>query len=415
MSSIVFYFQVHQPFRLLPQTSEELAEGGEYFDDALNEYISRRVADRCYLPMNRVLREAIERTDGRFRCSFALTGTALSQLELWAPDALDSFRELADTGAVEIVCETAYHSLASTVDGEEFEAQVVAQRARLTDLFGVEPTTFRNTELVFDDEVARRIEGLGFDVVLAEGAERLLEWRSPRRVYRPAGRERLKLLLRDYLFSDDIAFRFSNREWESYPLMADTFAGWLKRATADDAFIGLFMDYETFGEHQASDTGILEFMEHLPEYVLEDPRLDFKPPSEVAALHEPVAELSAPDPISWADENRDLGAWLANGMQLEANEKLYSLRPKMLRAAEAGRVDLLETWRMLTTSDHVYYMYTRKHEDGNVHEYFTPYDSPHDSYLLFMNALEELERRADALEGGRGAREAGASASPAGR
>ncbi len=396
MTSIVFYFQVHQPYRLLPQTRFDLQSRSEYFDDNLNKYITERVAERCYLPTNAVLREAIEKTDGRFRCSFALTGTVLSQLEQWAPEALDSFIELASSGAVEIICETAYHSLSSTIDGEEFEAQVIAQRERLADLFGKTPVTFRNTELVFDNEVARRIEGLGFEALLAEGADRLLDWRSPRHVYRPTGCERLKLLLRDYLFSDDIAFRFSNPEWPSYPLMADTFAEWLRRSEETDTFIGLFMDYETFGEHQAADTGILDFMRHLPESCLEEgSHLDFRTPSEIARDNEPVGTLDAPDSISWADENRDLGAWLANGMQLEANQKLYALGPKMKRAAKLGRDDLLETWRKLTTSDHVYYMYTRRHEDGNVHEYFTPYDSPHDSYMLFMNALEDLERRVD--------------------
>ena len=395
MTSVVFYFQVHQPYRLLPQTRFDIDGRTEYFDDGLNRYITERVSDRCYLPVNAVLREAIERTDGRFRCSFALTGTVLSQLERWAPEALDSFIDLATTGAVEIVCETAYHSLASTIDGTEFEAQVVAQRERLTELFGKTPLTFRNTELVYDDEVARRIEGLGFDVLLAEGAERLLDWRSSRHVYRPGGCERLKLLLRDYLFSDDIAFRFSNPEWESYPLMADTFADWLARAEPSESFIGLFMDYETFGEHQAADTGILDFMTSLPEFVLAKENLDFATPCEGAGANDAVDVLRAPNPISWADENRDLGAWLANGMQIEANRKLYGLAPKMRQVAAAGHGDLLETWRMLTTSDHVYYMYTKQHEDGNVHEYFTPYESPHDSYMLFMNVLEDLERRVD--------------------
>ena len=395
MTSVVFYFQVHQPFRLLPQTRFDLQAKASYFDDGLNRYITERVAERCYLPTNQVLLDAIERTNGRFRCSFSLSGTALTQLEKWSPEALDSFIELAQTGACEILCETAYHSLASITDAHELEAQVNSHRQRIEDLFGTSPKSFRNTELVFDNELAKRIEGLGFEVLIGEGADRLLGWRSPRYVYRPKGTTRLKLLLRDYLFSDDIAFRFSNPEWESYPLMADTFAGWLKRALPEEAFIGLFMDYETFGEHQSEETGILEFLTHLPEFVLAEENLDFQTPLELARNNKALDELDAPDPISWADEKRDLSAWLANGMQIEANKRLYDLAPKLRRAEAKGGEELMETWRKLTTSDHVYYMYTRRHEDGNVHEYFTPYDSPHDSYLLFMNVLEDLERRVD--------------------
>ena len=398
MTAVVFYFQVHQPFRLRRFRTFDIGGGSAYFDDELNKMIVERVAERCYLPMNAILRQAIADTAGRFRCSFSLTGTLLEQLEDWAPAALDSFVELARTGSAEVVCETSRHSLASQADPEEFEDQVEAQRARVAELFGQEPKTFRNTEMIVDSDVARRVEDLGFDALLGEGADRLLDWRSPRRVYRPAGCRRLALLLRDYAFSDDIAFRFSNREWPEYPLMADRYASWLHRASAEDVFVGLFMDYETFGEHQNKDTGILEFMKHLPRYVLADPRFYFSTPSEVARENKPIADLELDGPISWADKERDLSAWLGNEMQRSAHRALYELGPKVRQAARRGHPELLQTWRKLTTSDHVYYMSTKWHSDGDVHEYFTPYDSPHDSYIIFMNVLDDLaERVEDAL------------------
>ena len=420
MTAIVFYFQVHQPNRLERFRFDDVGRGKalDYFDEPLNKLIAERVAERCYLPMNEVLSQAIADTGGRFRCSFAITGTLLTQLERWAPKALDSFVALSRTGAVEFVCETGYHSLASVGGAsarpsasalagsvpagdipagnmDAFAAQVEEQRTRLKDLFGVTPSAFRNTELILDNSIAKKVEELGFTCQLGEGVDRLLDWRSPRRVYRPKGCKTLKLLLRDYLFSDDIAFRFSNRQWPEYPLMAERYAQWLHRATEEDQFIGLFMDYETFGEHQNKDTGILEFMRHLPKFVLADERFSFATPSEVAAAHEPVAELDIPQTLSWADKERDLSAWLENDMQKEAHRRLYQLLPRVRAAAAAGHAQYLATWRKLSTSDHVYYMSTKWHSDGDVHEYFTPYDSPHDSYIIFMHVLDDLTARVE--------------------
>jgi len=401
MTAVVFYFQCHQPNRLERLRYDDVGrmEGRrEYFDDELNKLIVERVAKRCYLAMNAVLGEVIADTGGRFRCAFALSGTLLTQLERWAPEALESFVTLSRTGAVEFLCETGYHSLASVADPslggqDEFAAQVEEQKTRLKELFGVVPRSFRNTELILDNRIAKKVEELGFACLLGEGVDRLLEWRSPRRVYRVKGCKRLKLLLRDYLFSDDIAFRFSNREWPEYPLMADRYAEWLHRAAPEDQFIGLFMDYETFGEHQSKDTGVLDFMRHLPRFVLADERFSFQTPSEVAAAHEPVAELDIPSTLSWADKERDLTAWLENDMQKEAHRRLYELLPRARAAAEAGHPELLALWRKLSTSDHVYYMSTKWHSDGDVHEYFTPYDSPHDSFLIFMHVLDDLSLR----------------------
>jgi len=389
MTDVSFYFQVHQPHRLLH--GEFRDDDGEpaWFDDAENRRIMGRVAERCYLPMNALIADLIDETDGRFHCAFSISGTALAQMRAWSPETVDSFVALADTGCVEFLSETSMHSLTFDLDPDEWERQVRSHRAEIGDLFGREPTTFRNTELLIDESVARRIEDFGFEVLLGEGADQLLGWRSPLWVWRPRGCSRLKLLLRCYPFSDDIGFRFSNKTWTEWPLFADKFAEWLHEV-GDAHFIGLYMDYETFGEHQAADTGILEFMRHLPGYVLEDERFGFATPTEVARKHEPVSTLPIPRPISWADEERDLSAWRGNLMQHLASEALIELGPRARLAAGLGRPELFEAWEKMTTSDHTYYMCTKFHSDGDVHEYFSPYPGPRAAYLNFMNALEDL-------------------------
>ena len=391
MIDVVFYFQVHQPYRLKKLRPKDRIRRLDYFDEPLNRLVAERVADRCYVPMNEILLDAIERTDGQFRCAFSLSGTVIRQLRDWAPQALDTFVALADSGNVEFLCETSQHSLAAVADPDEFTAQVELQRATVTEQVGA-PTSFRNTELILDNTICRRVEGLGFDCMLGEGADRVLGWRSPQVPYRAKGCDRLTLLLRSYSLSDDIAFRFSNREWPGHPLFADTYAGWLHDVPAPAQCIGLFMDYETFGEHQQDHTGILEFMRHLPSHVLEDPGFRFRTPAQVAAAREAITELDVDRPTSWADEDRGLSAWLGNPMQLAAHEKLYGMRDDVLRAA-ARRPELLAAWRELTTSDHVYYVATQHHSDAEVHEYFSPYDSPHAAFVTLMTALDDLEKQ----------------------
>ncbi len=395
MTSVVFYFQVHQPFRLRRYTFFDIGVHDGYFDDTENARIVRRVAEKCYLPMTDLLYELVQKHDGKFRCSFSISGTALEQMELWSPESLRNFQRLAETGCVEFLCETSHHSLSFLIDSDEFEAQVENQQKRIESLFGRRPTTFRNTELVVDNRVARRAENLGFSAILGEGADHLLGWRSAHRVYRPEHCERIKILLRSYKLSDDIAFRFSNRAWSEWPLTADRFANWLHQLPREDQFVGLFMDFETFGEHQWKDTGIFDFMEHLPAAVLAHPRFDFATPAELAAAHDPIARLDIPHPVSWADAERDLTAWLGNHMQRSAHEALHSLSPLVRKAALAGRTDLLDKWRKLTTSDHVYYMCTKWFSDGDVHKYFSPYASPHDAFIAFMNVLDDLTRRVE--------------------
>ncbi|MCA8977716.1 MAG: glycoside hydrolase family 57 protein [Planctomycetes bacterium] len=393
MIDIVFYFQAHQPYRLRKLRPGDRIRRLDYFDEPLNRLVAERVAERCYVPMNRLLLDAIDRTDGQFRCAFSLSGTLIQQLRDWVPEALETFVALAESGNVEFLCETSQHSLAAVVDLDEFATQVENQRATVTELFG-EPTTFRNTELILDNEICRRVEELGFECMLGEGADGLLGWRSPQVPYRAKGCRRLKLLLRSYSLSDDIAFRFSNPKWPGYPLFADVYAGWLHGVPEPAQFVGLFMDYETFGEHQAEGTGVLEFMRHLPQQVLQDARFRFRTPAQVAAEREVTSELDIPAPVSWADEERNLTAWLGNPMQTAAHDAIYALREGVAAVAER-RPDLLSAWRRMTTSDHVYYVATKHHSDAEVHDYFSPYDSPHAAFVTLMTALDDLGQQVD--------------------
>jgi len=393
MTDVVFYFQVHQPFRLRRYTFFDIAVLDQYFDDEENARIVKRVSERCYVPMNELVLQQIEKHAGKFRVSYSVSGTALDQMELWAPEALASFQALAATGYVEFLTETSHHSLSSLVDLEEFEAQVTSHADRIERLFGKRPVTFRNTELVIDTRIAQSVEKLGFKAMLGEGADHLLGWRSPHFVYRPEGCEKLKLLLRDYVRADDIAFRYSNKTWDQWPLTAEKFARWMHQAGNDDAFIGLFMDYETFGEHQWKETGIFDFFAALPDALLADPRFRFRTPGEVVAERDPVSRLALTRPVSWADAERDVSAWLGNPMQRAANEALYALAPAIRELAGRGASKLQDHWRKLTTSDHLYYMCTKHFSDGDVHKYFSPYASPHDAFIAFMNVLDDLGRR----------------------
>jgi alpha-amylase len=394
MSSIVFYFQVHQPWRLRRYTFFDIGVRDDWFDDAENARIVRRVAEKCYLPMNAQLLRMAQRFDGRFRFAFSISGTALTQFEQWTPETLAGFQALARTGCAEFLAETSHHSLACLYDPVDFEQQIESHAARIETLFGRRPTAFRNTELVISNDVARRAEMLGYRTLLGEGADHLLGWRSPQHPYRPEGCERLKLLLRSYRLTDDIAFRFSNRGWSEWPLTAEKWTDWLHALPGGAEVVGLFMDYETFGEHQWADTGIFQFLEKLPELVLARRRFRFDTPSEAAARYDAIGRLDIPYPVSWADTERDLTAWLGNGMQQAAARAIYELGPAA-RAAGEQRPELLERWRRLTTSDHLYYMCTKWFADGDVHKYFSPYQTPHDAFIAFMNVVDDLARRLD--------------------
>lgn len=390
MPDICLYAQVHQPYRLRRMRVFDIGTGRSCFDDEANRRILRRVADKCYLPANRLLAELVVRGEGRFRLALSLSGTLLEQLRRWAPDALESFQALAATGGVELLGETYYHSLAGLAAPEEFRAQVLAHRWLVEELFGRRPEVFRNTELIYWDGLAPEIAALGFRAALVEGADQVLGRRSPNQVYAAAGAPGLRLLPRNYRLSDDVGFRFGARDWDGWPLTADKYARWLAGSGGRSAH--LYVDYETFGEHQWTETGIFDFLRHLPAACARE-GLRFVHPSELAA-HDPVAELAFPRPTSWADAERDTSAWLGNRIQRAAHERLYALRRAVLATDDP---ELAATWRRLSTSDHVYYMATKHHGDGDVHQYFSPFESPYDAFVAFTNAVADLAQRTELL------------------
>ena len=389
MASVCFYFQVHQPNRLRHYTIFD--NNKHYFDDHKNGAICRKVANKCYLPANRLLLKQINKCDGRFKIAYSITGTVLEQLQEYSPEVMSTFDALAQTGCVEFLAETYYHSLSFLYSKDEFIEQVNKHTETIESLFGQTPRIFRNTELIYNNELAHYIESIGgFDGIITEGADHILGYRSPNFVYRPQGCSKLKLLLKNYSLSDDIAFRFSNRGWSQWPLTSEKFTEWINRVNGNGNVVNLFMDYETFGEHQWEDTGIFDFMRHLPEQILKHPDNDFKTPSEVIDSYEPVGEVDVPHLISWADTERDLSAWLGNSMQWNALHEVYRLEEKVKKH---GNRKLIADWRKLQTSDHFYYMCTKYFADGDVHKYFNPYDSPYDSYINFMNVLGNLHGR----------------------
>ena len=396
MAAVCFYFQVHQPYRLRHYTFFDIGADAFYEDEDANCDILLKVARKCYLPMNALLLSLIRRHEGRFKVSFSLSGTALDQFAAYAPELIQSYRELVATGCVELLSETYNHSLAFLYSPEEFREQVRLHDDRIEELFGVRPTVFRNTELIYNNALARTVEDMGYSAILAEGADHVLGWRSPNYVYRPAGCDRLKLLLKNYRLSDDIAFRFSDRNWPEFPLTAEKFAHWAGTAALSGDLINLFMDYETFGEHQWEASGIFQFMEALPDRLLRLPGFRFVTPSEAAAEHEPVAELDVHNFMSWADAERDLTAWLGNDMQHDAIETVYRLEERVKAGGDDG---LLRTWRRLQTSDHFYYMCTKWFADGDVHSYFNPYGSPYDAYINYMNVMADFALRLDGAPG----------------
>jgi len=390
MKHICLYFQVHQPFRLRIYRFFDIGVSHDYYHELNNRTLLQRIARKCYLPMNALLKKLIQQWGPeRFSVAFAISGTALEQMEVYAPEVLESFQGLYQTGGVELIGETYAHSLASLKSRKEFERQVKKHTKTLESLFGAKPKVFRNTELVYYDEVAQWVSAMGFEAMLAEGADTLLGWRSPNYLYESAAAP-LKLLLRNYKLSDDIAFRFSNRSWEAYPLTAEKFAEWISAIPSEQRLINLFMDYETFGEHQWAETGIFEFFEAWVNKMLSEERARFLTPSEVLKRHEPAAKISVPMPLSWADSERDLTAWLGNELQIDAFETLYALEPLIETVTSPA---LHRDWLRLQTSDHFYYMCTKFFSDGDVHKYFNPYNSPYEAYVTYMNVLSDFRER----------------------
>lgn len=389
MKSICFYFQVHQPFRYRRYRFFDIGNDHYYYDDYSNEAILRRVSDRCYLPANTLMLDLITRYKGKFKIAYSISGVALEQFAMYAPEVLDSFKALAKTGAVEFLAETYSHALISLRDRGLFEQQVQMHGRLIEKYFGVKPTVFRNTELIYSDEIGDWVSEMGYNGMLTEGARHILGWKSPNFLYVNALNPRLKVLMRNYRLSDDLAFRFPNTNWNEYPLTPEKFVGWLKSLEKDD-FCNLFMDYEAFGEHQPAETGIFRFMEELPEEVFRQSKITFRTPSEIIKKFQPVSVISVPHPISWADEERDLSAWLGNELQDEAYTKLYELAWYMTGIHDQ---ELLKDWNYLQSSDHFYYMCTKFFSDGEVHRRYNPFESPYEAFINYMNVLNDFKIR----------------------
>ncbi|MDD2419485.1 MAG: glycoside hydrolase family 57 protein [Bacteroidales bacterium] len=392
--SICFYFQVHQPHRLRLYRFFDIGREDYYYDDFANKTILKRVAEKCYLPANELMLELIKRYKGSFKVTYSISGTVLEQFKEYAPEVIESFRELAKTGSVEFLAETYAHSLSSLTSAKEFKEQVLMHSNAIESLFGVKPKVFRNTELIYSDVVGAAVAEMGYTAMLTEGAKHILGWKSPNYLYTNAINPRLKLMLKNFRLSDDIAFRFSDRSWENWPLTSDKYAAWLANILSKEEIVNLFMDYETFGEHQGASTGIFEFMRNLPGMILSRGDIKFDTPSGICDRHQPVAPLHVPFPISWADEERDTSAWLGNELQNEAFAKLYALEDDVKNTNDPK---LLSDFRRLQQSDHFYYMCTKFFSDGAVHKYFNPYDTPYEAFINYMNVLSDFNLR---IQGG---------------
>ena len=392
MKTICFYFQIHQPFRLKRYRFFDIGNDHYYYDDFNNEEIMHRIAQRSYIPANYTLLEMIKNSNGKFKVAFSISGIALEQLEIYVPEFIDSMKELAKTGCVEFLSETYAHSLASLKDPIEFANQVKMHDDKIEALFGQRPKVFRNTELMYSDDIACQIADMGFKGCITEGAKHILGWKSPNYLYNSAAAPKLKLLLKNYKVSDDISFRFSNYEWSEYPLTADKFIGWIANTPESEQIVNLFMNYETLGELQPRETGIFEFMKALPRFA-EEKGIGFATPTEIISKVKPVDSLSMPYPISWADEERDTSAWLGNVLQNEAFEKLYSVAERV-RLCDDRR--LKQDWNYLQTSDHFYYMCTKHFNDGAVHSHYSPYETPYEAFTNYMNVLSDFIVRVEA-------------------
>ena len=387
MRTICFYFQVHQPFRLKRYKFFDIGKEHNYYNDYENRSIMRKVADKCYLPTNQTFLDLINEYGSNFKIAYSISGVAIDQFEMYAPEVLESFQRLVHTGNVEILSETYSHSLSSLINKEEFEWQVNRHRDKIKSVFGVEPQVFRNTELIYSDQIGEYIADMGYEGMITEGAKHILGWKSPNYLYCNAINPKLNILLKNFKLSDDIAFRFSNRAWEEFPLTTEKFVSWLNGLDPKEETVNLFMDYETFGEHQWKETGIFEFLRALPRAVFKYSNFTFSTPSDVVKSIDPVGKIHVPYPISWADEERDLTAWLGNELQDEAFNNLYNLYEDVKKA---NSPDIWRDWLYLQTSDHFYYMCTKWFSDGDVHKYFNPYDSPYEAFVNYMNVLSDF-------------------------
>jgi len=396
MGYVCFYFQVHQPFRL-NREYHFLSIGSDtpYEDESENRRIIQQAAHNCYLPANRILLELVRRYNGKFKISFCISGTALEQLECYAPDALAGFKALADTGCAEFLCETYYHSLSYLYNKAEYRTQVSLHKKTIQRIFGNVPAVLRNTELIYDNNLAGEAESLGFNILLAEGVEKILSGRTPNVLYRAKNNTNITLLLKNSGLSDDLAFRFSDTKWSEFPLTPRKYAEKIHLQGEGAGIVNLFMDYETFGEHQRRQSGIFDMLRALPDEIFRFNDMSFITPSEAAALLRPADVFNAEEPVSWADEARDTSPWRGNHLQDSALEFIYQLREK---AEQTRNDDLIAQWRRLQTSDHFYYMCEKGSLDGVVHSYFSPFRSPLDAYVVYCNVLNDFHEKIKKLK-----------------
>ncbi|MEE4178438.1 MAG: glycoside hydrolase family 57 protein [Bacteroides sp.] len=392
MKSICLFFEIHQPFRLRTYRFFDIGHKHDYFDDYANRFLMQQVAEKSYLPANELLLEMIRKHGKKFRVSFSISGTTLEQFEMYAPEVLKSFQALAKTGCVEFLAETYANSLASLKSPEEFSRQVIKHAQKTEELFGQKPKTFRNTEMVYSDDIGQLVFDLGYRTMLTEGAKHVLGWKSPNFLYCSAVNPKLKLLMRNFQLSDDLSFRFSEQMWSEWPLTADKFLGWINNMNPNEEVVNLFLNYETFGEYQWAETGIFEFLKAFTKKVIEENKHTFKTPAEVSENLQPVSGLHVPYPISWADEERDLTAWLGNELQQEAFNKVYQVEEKMKACDDAK---LLHEWELLQTSDHFNFMSTKWFSDGMVFRKVNPYSSPYDAFINYMNVLSDFTIRVE--------------------
>jgi alpha-amylase len=390
MKSICLYFQVHQPFRLRTYRFFDIGHQHDYYDEYANRYIIRQLAEKCYLPTNEILLGLIKKHGNDFRVSFSISGMALEQFQMYTPDVLESFKKLAKTGNVEFLAETYVHGLASLKSKREFIRQVKLHENKIQELFGVKPKAFRNTELIYNDEIGNYAYELGYNTVLTEGPKHILGWKSPNLLYCSASNPKVKLLMKNFQLSDDIAFRFSVKEWSEWPLTTEKYTGWLNNLDNKAEVINLFLDYETFGQNQSKKSGIFDFLKALPQTIFDHSDFSFKTPSQLATILQPASPLHIPFSISWADEERDITAWLGNEMQNEAVNKLYDLEPW---AAKCTDPEILSDWNKLQTSDHFYFMSTKWFSEGSVKTRINPFNSPYDAFINYMNVLVDFEIR----------------------
>jgi alpha-amylase len=388
MKTICFYFQIHQPFRLKRYRFFDIGNDHYYYDDFQNEEIIHRIAEQSYLPANRMILEMIKNSGGKFKVAFSISGVALEQMEIYTPEVIDSFKELAASGNVEFLAETYAHSLSSLGDPDEFKHQVKKQEEKIKTLFGVKPKVFRNTELIYSDEISELVYEMGYHGMLTEGAKHILGWKSPNYMYSSCVEPKLSLLLKNDLFSEDLSDRFSDYSWNEYPLTADKFISWIASTPESEQIINLFMNYEVFGTLHSASTGIFDFFKALPRFAAEK-NIGFSLPSEIFTLMKPVDTISVPYPMSWVDEERDTSSWLGNILQQEAFRKICEMGERV-RMCEPRRIR--QDWYYLQSSDHFYYMNTKHPGKDN----FSPYDNPYEAFINYMNVLADFSLRVNA-------------------